>query len=156
MRAALLTDDHVFEVVEIAHPDPQPHELVLRVRACGICGSDLKAHTFLPAGSVLGHEFSGEIVAVGSAVRDTWRVGQHVASLPLIACGQCRWCLAESPRTAIESTCWAWRLAGRLRGVCPSRRRTDGGPRCGHRPSGARSSRSRRPAHRGNGRRQGG
>ena len=68
MRAARLTDDHVFEVVEIADPPPQPDELVLRVRACGICGSDLKAHTFLPAGSVLGHEFSGEVVAVGSAV----------------------------------------------------------------------------------------
>lgn len=97
MRAALLTDDHVFEVVEIADPDPQPDELVLRVRACGICGSDLKAHTFLPAGSVLGHEFTGEVVAVGSAVRDSWREGQHVASLPLIACGQCRWCLADEP-----------------------------------------------------------
>jgi NADPH:quinone reductase-like Zn-dependent oxidoreductase len=63
MRAARLTDDHVSKVVKSADPAPQPDELVVRVRACGICGSDLRAHTFVPAGSVLSHEFSGEVVA---------------------------------------------------------------------------------------------
>lgn len=97
MRAAVLTDDHTFDVVEVADPSPQPDELVLRVRACGICGSDLKAHKVLPAGSVLGHEFSGEVVAIGTACRERWHEGQHVAAMPLTACGQCRWCLADEP-----------------------------------------------------------
>ena len=97
MRAAMLTDDHTFEVAEIPDPTPQPDELVLRVHACGICGSDLKAHTLLPAGSVLGHEFCGEVVAVGTESRGAWREGQQAAAMPLNACGRCRWCLADEP-----------------------------------------------------------
>lgn len=97
MRAAVLTDEHTFGVAEIPDPSPEPDELVPRVRACGICGSDLKAHTMLPAGAVLGHEFCGEVVAVGAESRKMWREGQQAAAVPLSACGQCRWCLADEP-----------------------------------------------------------
>ncbi len=97
MRAAVLTENHTFEVADVPDPSPGPDELVLRVNACGICGSDLKAHTMLPAGSVLGHEFSGEVVAVGADSSGKWREGQHAAALPLTACGVCRWCLADEP-----------------------------------------------------------
>src|SRR5690606_14406996 len=58
-----------------------------------ICGSDLKAHEHMPAGAVLGHELSGRIAAVGTEV-EGWREGQLVTSMPLQACGHCRWCLA--------------------------------------------------------------
>lgn len=97
MRAAVLTEDHTFDTVDLPDPVPRPGDLVLQVRACGICGSDLKAHTALPAGTVLGHEFCGEIVAVGADVRNLWREGEAVAALPLGACGRCRWCLADEP-----------------------------------------------------------
>jgi (R,R)-butanediol dehydrogenase/meso-butanediol dehydrogenase/diacetyl reductase len=97
MRAAVLTEQHTFEVAEVPDPSPEPDELVLRVNACGICGSDLKAHTMLPAGAVLGHEFCGEVVAVGADSREKWREGQQAAALPLTACGACRWCLADEP-----------------------------------------------------------
>jgi (R,R)-butanediol dehydrogenase / meso-butanediol dehydrogenase / diacetyl reductase len=97
MRAAVLTEKHTFEVADVPDPSPEPDELVLRVIACGICGSDLKAHTMLPAGSVLGHEFCGEVVAIGADGVGTWREGQHAAALPLSACGTCRWCLADEP-----------------------------------------------------------
>jgi len=70
MRAAVLTDKHTFEVAEVPDPSPGADELVLRVSACGICGSDLKGHTVMPAGVVLGHEFCGEVVAVGPGGRD--------------------------------------------------------------------------------------
>ena len=96
MRAAVLNDEHSFDVAEVPDPTPAEGQLVLRVLACGICGSDLKAHTLMPSGVVLGHEFCGEVVAVG---RETtgWREGQAVAAMPLSACGRCRWCLADEP-----------------------------------------------------------
>jgi (R,R)-butanediol dehydrogenase/meso-butanediol dehydrogenase/diacetyl reductase len=85
-------------------PDPEPGaaELVLGVRASGICGSDLHltevADTSgglapLPMGAILGHEFSGEVVAVGRDVAGRFRVGDRVTSLPYIACGSCAACL---------------------------------------------------------------
>ncbi len=97
MRAAVLTAEHRFTVETIADPSPRPGELLVAVRGCGICGSDLKAYKFLPAGSVLGHEFHGEIVAVGSDVAGQWSTGQLVTAMPLRACGQCRWCAADEP-----------------------------------------------------------
>lgn len=97
MRAAVLTDNHTFDIAEVPDPSPGPDELVLRVNACGICGSDLKAYSMLPAGAILGHEFCGEVVAVGTESRETWREGQQAAALPLSACGACRWCQADEP-----------------------------------------------------------
>ena len=43
MRAAVLNENHAFDVVDVPDPRPQVGELVLRVRSCGICGSDLEA-----------------------------------------------------------------------------------------------------------------
>ncbi|MBL7518911.1 alcohol dehydrogenase catalytic domain-containing protein, partial [Frankia sp. CNm7] len=97
MRVAALTADHHFEVVTVDDPTPGPDELVVAVGACGICGSDLKSYSALPAGSVLGHEFCGEVVAAGTRARETWREGQFVAAMPVRACGRCRWCLADEP-----------------------------------------------------------
>lgn len=72
-------------------PEPGPGELVLRVEACGICGSDLHATeegAFLQApGTVLGHEFAGEVVASGDPA---WRPGDRVTAVPVNACDACR------------------------------------------------------------------
>ncbi len=91
MKAAVTTEDHGFEVVDMPDPAPGPDELVIRVAACGICGSDIKAQPFAPAGMVMGHELGGEIVAVGSQA-DGWREGTNVAVLPVISCGTCQYC----------------------------------------------------------------
>jgi (R,R)-butanediol dehydrogenase/meso-butanediol dehydrogenase/diacetyl reductase len=101
VRAAILNDQHHFDVVGAADPTPGTGELVLKVQACGICGSDLKAYGAMPPGTVLGHEFCGEIVAVGSETGD-WREGQMVAAMPLFACGTCRWCLADEPAHCVK------------------------------------------------------
>jgi len=93
MRAAVTTDDHRFEVVDLPDPTPEPHQLVIRVASCGVCGSDIKAQPFAPAGLVMGHEFGGEVVAVGSRT-DNCRVGSNVAVLPVISCGECQYCRA--------------------------------------------------------------
>jgi (R,R)-butanediol dehydrogenase/meso-butanediol dehydrogenase/diacetyl reductase len=94
MRAAALTDTHDLEVTEVPDPAPGPGELVLRVTACGICGSDLKLRGHMPGGLVMGHEFCGDVVAVGGDTVGEWREGQHVTALPLIGCGRCLACLA--------------------------------------------------------------
>jgi len=81
-------------------PTPGPNELVLKVHRCGICGTDLHmtdghAQTF-PEGMVIGHEFSGEVVAVGPGV-EGFRTGDHVAAMPVVGCGQCGPCLSGDP-----------------------------------------------------------
>ena len=96
MKAAVLNQAHTFDVVDVPDPTPEAGELVLSVLACGICGSDLKSHTYFAPGTLLGHEFCGEVVAVGAG-DGGWREGQFVASLPLKACGRCRWCQADEP-----------------------------------------------------------
>jgi threonine dehydrogenase-like Zn-dependent dehydrogenase len=79
---------------DVADPVPGPGDLVLRVMACGICGSDLHladvadtsagVHA-LPSGAVMGHEFSGEVVAAGSDVRAVWEIGaRHVIVSDLV------------------------------------------------------------------------
>ena len=93
MRAAVLNEQKTFDIVERPDPTPGPSDLILRVEACGICGSDLKAAAGMPVGLVMGHEFCGEVVAVGHDAVGSWNVGDRVASLPLIGCGVCLACL---------------------------------------------------------------
>jgi len=81
-------------VTEVPDPTPGAGELVVRVSGCGICGSDLhlSAERLLPAGTVLGHEFAGVIVAVGPDAGG-WREGEAVCALPLFGCGLCVACV---------------------------------------------------------------
>lgn len=84
------------ELREIPVPRIKPDEVLIRVRACGICGSDLKIqddqHPYTPP-VVVGHEFAGEIVEVGAEVTN-WVVGAPVVSEQHTnACGSCRQCL---------------------------------------------------------------
>ncbi|MCK9900199.1 alcohol dehydrogenase [Parafrankia colletiae] len=99
MRAAVVVPGGQYEITEVADPSPGPGELLLRVTACGFCGSDLKARDAMPAGTIMGHEFAGEIVGIGTDVSAGagadmagWRVGTHVAVLPALSCGRCEWC----------------------------------------------------------------
>jgi (R,R)-butanediol dehydrogenase/meso-butanediol dehydrogenase/diacetyl reductase len=93
MRAAVTTDG-TFSDVDLPDPAPGADELVVCVTACGVCGSDLKAQHFMPPGTVMGHEFGGEVVGVGRAARaDGWREGSTVAVLPVVSCGACAWCV---------------------------------------------------------------
>jgi alcohol dehydrogenase, propanol-preferring len=83
-------------VDEVPRPDPGPVEVLVEVRACGVCASDLhvvQGHT--PHGPVLpqilGHEPAGVVAAVGSEVTD-WRPGDRVALLMSRICGVCAYC----------------------------------------------------------------
>ena len=92
MRAAVVNAAKGFDIVELPDPSPGNGELVLRVHACGICGSDLKAVDNMPSGLVMGHEFCGEVVAVGAG-SGPWKVGDRATALPLIGCGSCVPCV---------------------------------------------------------------
>ncbi len=78
-------------------PEPPPGDVLIQVAACGICGSDL--HGYLGHSArrtahiplVMGHEFSGSIVALGASVSGL-TVGDHVVVQPQISCGHCRAC----------------------------------------------------------------
>jgi (R,R)-butanediol dehydrogenase / meso-butanediol dehydrogenase / diacetyl reductase len=97
VKAAIIDEQHHLDIVDVPDPTPGPRELVLDVRACGICGSDLKLVDALPPGLVMGHEFCGVVAAAGTDVSADWREGQLVAGLPLTSCGRCRWCLGGEP-----------------------------------------------------------
>lgn len=97
MKAVVWTGPRVMELREVAEPAPAAGELVLRVDAVGICGSELSG--FLGHNSlrvpplVMGHEFAGTIAAVGQGVTG-FRSGEQVIANPLISCGDCWHCRA--------------------------------------------------------------
>jgi (R,R)-butanediol dehydrogenase/meso-butanediol dehydrogenase/diacetyl reductase len=94
VRAAVLGSRGEITVEQVGDPAPDRGQVVIQVTACGICGSDLKARSAMPHGTVMGHEFCGEVVAMGQGVGDPWRVGTAAAALPVLACGVCSWCQA--------------------------------------------------------------
>jgi 2-desacetyl-2-hydroxyethyl bacteriochlorophyllide A dehydrogenase len=93
MRAAVFKEMSRPLLIEaVADPVPGPNDLILRVKNCGICGSDLhmtEPTSIMPLmlGSVMGHEFSGEVMAVGSLAKARWKAGDRVAGFPYICCG---------------------------------------------------------------------
>jgi 2-desacetyl-2-hydroxyethyl bacteriochlorophyllide A dehydrogenase len=99
MRAAFCPAAGVIELREVPLPDPGAGEVIVRVRACGICGSDL--HWFqgaLPPPRVCpGHEIAGEVAACGAGVRAV-REGDRVAIEPMVVCRECRYCRAGTPQ----------------------------------------------------------
>ncbi len=92
-------------IEERPEPAPEADEVVLRVDRVGICGSDLHAAygagDMAPEGTILGHEFCGEVVAVGAAV-DWLRRGDRVAPMPFRGCGRCVQCLLGRPHHCPE------------------------------------------------------
>ena len=80
-------------------PDPEiehPRDAIIKVTSCAICGSDLHLYDgFMPgmqSGDIIGHEFMGEVVEVGSGARDALKVGDRVVVPFTIFCGECDQC----------------------------------------------------------------
>ena len=102
MKAAVFTKPGVpLSIEEVADPEPGPDDLILKVKACGICGTDLHwsqgadpaaGWRHLAPGSVMGHEFSGEIVELGKNARGRFRSGERVVAQPFLGCGRCDQC----------------------------------------------------------------
>jgi L-iditol 2-dehydrogenase len=111
MRSIQLVAPRTLEERDIPQaPDPGPGEVTVRLRAVGICGSDM--HWYLEGGIganratyplILGHEPAGEIVALGKGV-DHLRIGQKIALEPAIHCGHCEHCMSGRHNNCLFST----------------------------------------------------
>jgi len=93
MKAAFLTDSKTFELRDIDIPKADKFGIVVQVKACGVCGSDLRRWKEGPSGDpvVSGHEASGVVTAVGNGITQ-YEVGDRVAIAPDIHCGECYYC----------------------------------------------------------------
>ena len=116
MRAVIIDAPGIIRVDNVPDPTPRPDEVLVRVGACGICGTDLHIidgdsplarYPIIP-----GHEFAGEVVAVGSDVaqrygKENITVGSRVAVEPNLYCGYC-----DSCRTGHENLCLNYAALG--------------------------------------------
>lgn len=94
MRAAVLTQPGSFELVELPDPECAPDEVIVQVATCGVCGTDRAIFRGAAPASwpvVLGHEFSGVVVEVGSEVTEL-AVGDRIAADPNVVDGTCFFC----------------------------------------------------------------
>jgi len=101
MKAALLRGPGDVILDEVPIPKIRSNEVLVEVKYCGICGSDVHNPdcVFHPAGTYMGHEFSGVLSEVGNEVKG-WKVGDRVVVNPMYTCGECDAC-----RHGHESLC---------------------------------------------------
>jgi 2-desacetyl-2-hydroxyethyl bacteriochlorophyllide A dehydrogenase len=93
MKAAVFRGIKNVQVEEVATPRAGDDDVVIAVKACGICGSDLHTYlhgSFVEPGQVMGHEFVGEVVEAGES--SGLSVGDRVTASPLQPCGECQRC----------------------------------------------------------------
>lgn len=99
MRAASIASPNQTSVTSVPQPTVLEHEVLIRVQSAGICGTDihiLKGEYEANYPLIPGHEFSGEVAAVGSRVRG-FRAGDRVTADPNIPCGICYFCQRNEP-----------------------------------------------------------
>jgi L-iditol 2-dehydrogenase len=95
MKGLLLKQYMDLEVTDLPKPEIGPHDVLVRVRACGICGSDVhgldgSTGRRIPP-LVMGHEAAGVIAEVGRSVKQ-WKPGERVTFDSTVSCGQCHFC----------------------------------------------------------------
>ncbi|MDQ1279656.1 MAG: L-iditol 2-dehydrogenase [Thermoproteota archaeon] len=125
MKAVVKKDGMVgVEVVDVPYPKLRPGWVIMKVKAAGICGSDLHSYqrTTVPRAGPMGHECAGEVVEVGEGVQNV-KTGDHVTYNPFAlrtnqSCGECYFCLtgqplgcAKRPPTTSDGGCMAEYMA---------------------------------------------
>lgn len=94
MKAAVWTDINKIEIKEVPTPKPKAEEVLVKVKAAGVCATDVHiitggfAHATPP--HILGHEIAGEVVELGE--RATAKIGERVIINTVVSCGKCEWC----------------------------------------------------------------
>ena len=97
MKAVVYRGPRNLAVEEVEVPQISPQEVLVKVRAAGVCGTDVRIYhgrfsVPVKTGRIIGHEFSGDIVEVGKEV-DGLNVGMRVTVRPIMHCGRCLYCL---------------------------------------------------------------
>lgn len=104
MQAGFLVSPGCVELRTVPAPEPAPGQLVVRVRAALTDGTDLKAfrrgHPQMPMPTPFGHEFSGDVVAVGPGV-SAFRAGDAIMAVHSAPCGRCYWCDADQENLCV-------------------------------------------------------
>jgi len=109
-------------VLEVEAPRvSSPTDVVVRVKACGICGTDIKMLHGEYGGTtppvILGHEFAGEVTEVGSGVENV-SVGDHVAVDPNLTCGMCYYCRRSQENLCVQMTTTGMNRNGGMAEYC--------------------------------------
>ncbi|MEM8496731.1 MAG: alcohol dehydrogenase catalytic domain-containing protein [Pseudomonadota bacterium] len=102
MKAAVFKNPGEAMVIEtVEDPTPGENDVVIEVKRCGICGTDLhqtESHeSGLVAGTVLGHEYVGEVIAAGKQAAQNFKTGDKVTGMPFSTCGRCLPCQTGRP-----------------------------------------------------------
>jgi L-iditol 2-dehydrogenase len=120
MKALVLSEYKKLELAELPQPEPGTDEVLVRVAACGICGSDVHGYDGTSGRRippiVMGHEAAGTIAKVGAAVKD-FKEGDRVTFDSTVYCGQCGYCLRGEvnlcdQRQVVGVSCGDYRRAG--------------------------------------------
>lgn len=118
MKAAVLHGPDDLRVEEVPTPRAGPGEVVVRVRANGICGTDLRVvggtktrGVVLPR--IIGHELAGEVAEVGAGVTAV-RVGDRVSVAPIHHCHRCAYCLNDRENVCLNRTALGYEYDGGL------------------------------------------
>ncbi|MFP5231745.1 MAG: galactitol-1-phosphate 5-dehydrogenase [Acidobacteriota bacterium] len=120
MKAMVLAEYKRLELVDVPQPSPGSGEVLIRVAACGICGSDVHGYDGSSGRRippiVMGHEAAGVVSEVGAGVH-SWRPGDRVTFDSTVSCGECAFCrrgdvnLCER-REVLGVSCGEYRRAG--------------------------------------------
>jgi len=116
MRAGVYRDKGVVCVEEVPVPQVGEREVLIRVAACGICGTDIKKifQRYVEPPQILGHELAGTVVAVGHGV-SRWKPGDRVMSFHHTPCGECFYC-----QKRLFSQCKLYKRTGLTAGFTPN------------------------------------
>ncbi|HUT23568.1 MAG TPA: alcohol dehydrogenase catalytic domain-containing protein [Sumerlaeia bacterium] len=117
MKAAVCTDRETLTIQEVARPEPKRGEVLVEVKATGLCGSDVDGYTgrhpMIRWPIILGHECSGVVEAVGPDV-DAWKPGDPVVVEPFFTCKKCPACLAGKYNLCIDLKITGHQVPGSL------------------------------------------
>jgi L-iditol 2-dehydrogenase len=116
MRAGVYREKGVVRVEEVPVPQVGEGEVLIKVAACGICGTDIKKifQRYVEPPQILGHELAGTVVAIGRGVT-RWKPGDRVMSFHHIPCDQCFFC-----RNRLFSQCQQYKTTGLTGGFTPN------------------------------------
>ena len=116
MRAGVYREKGVVRVEEVPVPEVRDSEVLIKVAACGICGTDIKKifQRYVEPPQILGHELAGTVIAVGRGVTK-WQPGDRVMSFHHIPCGDCFYC-----KNRLFSQCKQYKTTGLTAGFTPN------------------------------------